>query len=658
MDFQAPLFVTSDIKGWWVSLEARQSNGTWQALAGFSRTASGYSLVQAAPSSTGLNVVATQSPALAVSYPASGDRVIGTHLIGLATAKWSLAVGAELSPTTSNALMNAAQNQDVRIRWRVEARNTNLFGQTSASASTSQVSFRNMLRSQSAAARLAQLTVTGDGRTQTFNSSTTPGLSSIAAGAAASVPVTAKLPSVAAKGASETDAAYKARLQQAASTSTNLSAAGSFKATGLATAAWWWLIDNDPAYELDPDRTINTTTSSTPATTKLPIVTPTKTGPASAGRGTTVVYLISASNIGTAPASPIVTDTVDGSAAAPVSVSSTIAPGQTSTGTHSFTVPNAVSGTSLHDRATVTWKDSIDNNYGPLSADLTTPIIGDTTPPDPPSIISGAPALSNSTTASFSFTGEPGGTYQCRIDSGVWQTCVSPESYSSLSQGPHSFNVRQLDDTQNVGAASEFLWTVDSIAPATPVLIDAPSGLRSDPTATVSFAGEPGGVFECQLDSGAWGVCTSPRSTGSLPDGAHTFAVRQRDAADNAGTEAVAGWTVDATPPAAPEFTSTPDEQSASSSASFEFSGESGAAFECSLNGASFTPCTSPTALESLPEQTHAFRVRAVDPAGNNSAAAEFSWTIDFEENQCRAEVTESQVLHVGDDEGATGPTS
>lgn len=653
IDFQAPLTITSDVKGWWVSLEARQSNGTWQSLAGFSRAASGYSLVQPAPSSTGLSVTATPSPALAVGYPSEGDRVIGTHLIGLATARWALAVGAELTPTAVNTLMSAAQNQDVRVRWRVEARNTNIFGQTSASASTSQVSFKGMLRSQSSAARLVQLTVTGDGRTQSFSSSNLPGLSSIAPGASVPVPVTAKLPSIPAKGASESDAAYKSRLQQAASSATTLSSIGQFKASGAASAAWWWLLDNDPAYEQAADRTITLTPLASSASTRLPIVSVAKSGPVSAGRGTTVVYLITATNTGTAQATPVVTDTIDGLAAAPVAIG-LIATGEAVSGSYTYAVPNNFSATTLHDRATVTWKDAADNSYGPMSTDLTTPIIGDTTPPDPPSITSGAPALSNSTDASFSFTGEPGGTYQCRLDAAAWQPCTSPKTYSSLSQGAHSFNVRQLDADQNVGQPSEFPWTVDSIAPATPVLVNAPSGLITLASVLIVFEGESGGTFECQLDSGSWGVCASPRSSGLLAEGPHAFSVRQRDAANNVGPTALATWELDSTPPAIPNYIATPNEQSASSVADFEFTGDAGAEFECSLDGADFDGCASPVFLENLGEQVHRFEVRAVDAAGNRSAPTEFIWTIDFEENQCRAEITESQVLRVDDEAGPT----
>jgi hypothetical protein len=75
---------------------------------------------------------------------------------------------------------------------------------------------------------------------------------------------------------------------------------------------------------------------------------------------------------------------------------------------------------------------------------------------------------------------------------------------------------------------------------------------------------------------------------------------------------------------------STPPAVSVSEDATFEFtSPEAGVTFECSLDGAAFTPCTSPSTFTDLPDGEHTFRVRARDPAGNvDPTPASYTWTV------------------------------
>ncbi|MCK5667085.1 MAG: hypothetical protein KAI17_26545, partial [Thiotrichaceae bacterium] len=59
----------------------------------------------------------------------------------------------------------------------------------------------------------------------------------------------------------------------------------------------------------------------------------------------------------------------------------------------------------------------------------------DTTAPDT-SISSGPDSLTNSTSASFSFTStETGSSYQCSLDNAPYTDCTSPEAYTSLAEG-------------------------------------------------------------------------------------------------------------------------------------------------------------------------------------------------------------------------------
>ncbi|QIN79058.1 S8 family serine peptidase [Rubrobacter marinus] len=83
----------------------------------------------------------------------------------------------------------------------------------------------------------------------------------------------------------------------------------------------------------------------------------------------------------------------------------------------------------------------------------------------------------------------------------------------------------------------------------------------------------------------------------------------------------------------APEtsISSGPSGTTKSTSASFGFAAsEPVSRFECSLDGAAFAACASPTAYSGLTSKAHSFRVRAVDRAGNVDATpAVRNWTVD-----------------------------
>jgi uncharacterized delta-60 repeat protein len=68
-----------------------------------------------------------------------------------------------------------------------------------------------------------------------------------------------------------------------------------------------------------------------------------------------------------------------------------------------------------------------------------------------------------------------------------------------------------------------------------------------------------------------------------------------------------------------------------STSATFTFvSSESGSKFQCSLDGATFSTCSSPKSYPNLTDGSHLFRVRAIDAAGNtDQSPAQRSFTVD-----------------------------
>jgi hypothetical protein len=96
--------------------------------------------------------------------------------------------------------------------------------------------------------------------------------------------------------------------------------------------------------------------------------------------------------------------------------------------------------------------------------------------------------------------------------------------------------------------------------------------------------------------------------------------VRAEDAAGNLDpSPAVRTWTVDTV---APETTITggPSGTVSTAAASFTFTADETASYECSLDGDAWAPCTSPRNYSALANGTHSFSVRARDGVGNTDA--------------------------------------
>ena len=181
-------------------------------------------------------------------------------------------------------------------------------------------------------------------------------------------------------------------------------------------------------------------------------------------------------------------------------------------------------------------KDAAGN---PLAADkvwtfTTAGASQDATPPET-TIDSRPAALTNSSSASFSFSSnEAGSSFECKLDSGSFTSCTSPQNYSNLSEGSHTFQVRATDVAGNVEATLEsYSWTVDTTEPET-TIDSGPSGTVKQKDASFTFSSsEPSSTFECSLDSADFRTCSSPTTYTGLANGSHTLQVRAIDAARN-----------------------------------------------------------------------------------------------------------------------------
>ncbi len=263
-------------------------------------------------------------------------------------------------------------------------------------------------------------------------------------------------------------------------------------------------------------------------------------------------------------------------------------------------------------------------------------------------IDSSPPALTNSASASFAFSGSDAGgsgvaSFECRIDStqaADWGSCSSPKSYSNLSDGAHSFEVRAIDTAGNADQSpATFSWSIDTAAPTTNIDSE-PAGAEQQRLGQLRLLGQRRRRLRSRLvrmpdrlDPGrGLGELHLAEELLELSDGAHSFEVRAIDTAGNADqTPASFSWSIDTAAPTT-SIDSSPPALSNAGSASFTFSGSDAggsgvASFECRRDGAAFAPCTSPQAYAALADGAHSFEVRAIDTAGNvDQSPASFSW--------------------------------
>jgi hypothetical protein len=288
---------------------------------------------------------------------------------------------------------------------------------------------------------------------------------------------------------------------------------------------------------------------------------------------------------------------------------SPLAVGRLADGSHTFSV-----------RAT--------NSAGEPGPQTTRSFTVDTFAPGPPTLTEAPSGPTRSGSATVRFTGESDATFRCAVDGGSYVACTSPVTISGLSDGPHTFSVRQTDAAGNQGTAvASAAWKVDTVAPAVPTVTGAPTGTVATDEATLTLGGEADATFRCSVDGGPFVVCTSPLELRGLADGGHDVRVRQADEAGNVGdaTDAIA-WTVDTAVPAAPAASQPQDSTATTARVTFEV--PAGSTAECSLDGGAYQACASPLTVSDLAVGQHQLRVRMVNAAGTPGAPQTIVWEV------------------------------
>ncbi len=159
-----------------------------------------------------------------------------------------------------------------------------------------------------------------------------------------------------------------------------------------------------------------------------------------------------------------------------------------------------------------------------------------------------------------------------------------------------------------------------------------PSSVSASSQSLFEFAAPAAGIsFECSLNGATYGRCASPVTLANLPDGAYTYFVRAKNGVGKT-FELTYSWTVDHAAPTVLIGTSISFTNLRNLSVGFTGAdqGSTVISFECRVDSLAFAPCTSPYAVSNLAAGSHTVQIRGKDAAGNQSAAATLSWTIDL----------------------------
>ncbi len=197
-------------------------------------------------------------------------------------------------------------------------------------------------------------------------------------------------------------------------------------------------------------------------------------------------------------------------------------------------------------------------NTGSASFTVT---VQDTTPPDT-SITSSPSDPTNSTDANFTFTGTDIVTppasliFKCKIDGGGFSSCTSPQSYNSLSEGSHTFQVKAIDNAGNIDLTpASFTWTVDTTPPIVSDVEATPNPVAAGQQITITATIDDSGTGNSNIKSAGYNIDGFSGSMVaqdgnfdeptedvtadivSLPTGVYNVCVHGTDIADNTGDE-------------------------------------------------------------------------------------------------------------------------
>jgi hypothetical protein len=164
----------------------------------------------------------------------------------------------------------------------------------------------------------------------------------------------------------------------------------------------------------------------------------------------------------------------------------------------------------------------------------------------------------------FTFSRPDAWDYWCSMDTAAPFRCASPVTYSSLSEGSHTFSVAahktnhnlvcnpSCYDDASMGALTENSdrhFTLDRTAPGiafTGGPFDLSTVRRTSTTFAFAASDLSAVTLQCSVDNARYAPCTSPKPLLGLRDGPHKLLVVGTDAAGNMSGAAVRAFAVKA----------------------------------------------------------------------------------------------------------------
>ncbi len=233
------------------------------------------------------------------------------------------------------------------------------------------------------------------------------------------------------------------------------------------------------------------------------------------------------------------------------------------------------------------------------------------------SVTNGGSTKSSSMTFTFS-SNDTGGAeidhFECSIDGASFSACDTPLQFTKLTIGAHTFEVRAEDKVGNADQMpTVFLWTITSPPPP-------PTPPPSTQNITTPPPSIPQNITTGRSVGGNQNIVTNEST--QLPTSVQPPDTKIVSATDGDGN-AVTNDAV--TPSNSITFVLS------ASIAGIQEGGQEGIGnFECSIDGSSFSSCTSPVQFNNLADGAHILEARSEDNSGNKDPSpASFTWTVD-----------------------------
>ena len=363
IDAQADADTTATVVYYWDQLEIcgtgcgdgiAMNNPNWTAVATFEAGQPSYQPVQPPALHSGLTLAAQSVTRSGVTYPASGDPILGTIISPAATATWTYTARVVLNPNQVAQLSDPTRAHGVRnvIHFEVTSRNS-----TAAQPYTDPEPFTNPLLTGPNPGAVANVSVTftlPDGSKASVGPSAVPAFALLASGATATATAQYTIPAPAPRGAAESEPDYAARLTPLDGASLTASAVAS--GSGFSGGVY-------------------ATSNGVATAESVPIMTVAKSGPAQIDAGDVETNPLALQNLGSAAAVGIaITDTVPGGTGTVSGTPASLASGASGAATATYTVPSNQAEGALTDTASITWKDANGNPYGSFTSSFTTQV--------------------------------------------------------------------------------------------------------------------------------------------------------------------------------------------------------------------------------------------------------------------------------------------